>query len=330
MTWSMQSLSDLATGYWASSVLSTAVKLNLFPVVNGDGTDANAVATALETSARHTGILLDALVSLNLLTRDEGVYRIEQSAQPFLSPDSPTCILGALRYNIDLYPLWGNLDACLKTGAPVIPQDAHLGKDPSFTRNFALGMHSRALAMAPVLIPALNLDGRGRLLDVASGPATFTRFLLEKYPELTASAFDLPPILAVAEELTEASDVKDRLDFHPGSYLEDTLPTGYDAVLYCGALHQENHESAGRVFGMIHDSLQTGGRAYIVDLMTDAEGTSPSMSLLFSLNMLLTSPRGQVFSDTETMELMSAAGFTNLNRTEAPGSPYWIVTGDKA
>lgn len=330
MTWSMQSLSDLATGYWASSVLSTAVKLSLFPAVEGSGASATDVATKLETSPRHTEILLNALVSLDLLTREDGLYRIEESARSFLETSSPTCILGALRYNIDLYPLWGNLDTCLTTGKPVIPLDAHLGNDPDRTRNFAMGMHSRGLAMAPVLIPALDMSGRSRLLDVACGPATFTRFLLEKYPDMTASAFDLPPILAVAKELSQSHPCGDRLDFHPGSYLEDTLPLGYDAAMYCGALHQENHESASNVFRMMHDSLNPGGRAYVVDLMTDDAGTAPSMSLLFSLNMLLTSPRGQVFSDTETIQLMETCGFTNLERTEAPGSPYWIVTGDKA
>ena len=270
------------------------------------------------------------MVSLNLLSVTDGRYDIEASARPFLSPTGPKSMLGALHYNNDLYPLWGQLDACVRNGDQVIPKDNHLGFDPEKTRHFVLGMHSRALGMAPSLIPAIPINGHSRLLDVACGPATFSRHLLAANPGLNATAFDLPPILEISEELTRASDVGERMTFHPGDYHSDTLPTGFDAALYCGALHQESQDSALDVFQKIHTALDAGGSAFIVDLMTNRDRTAPVMSTLFSLNMLLTSPSGEVFSDTDTMSLLEEAGFTNLSRTEAPGTPYWIITAKKA
>ena len=239
-------------------------------------------------------------------------------------------MLGALHYNNDLYPLWGQLDTCVRNGDQVIPKDNHLGFDPEKTRHFVLGMHSRALGMAPSLIPAIPINGHARLLDVACGPATFSRHLLQANPALHATAFDLPPILAISEELTRASDVGERMSFQPGDYHSDTLPTGFDAALYCGALHQESQASALDVFQKIHTALDSGGTAFIVDLMTNNERTAPIMSTLFSLNMLLTSPSGEVFSDTDTMTLLEKAGFTELARAEAPGTPYWVITAKKA
>jgi SAM-dependent methyltransferase len=329
MNWTMESLSSLATGYWGSSVLSAAVSLDLFRTVDGDGNTAEEVAALLELSDRHSLVLLNALVSLDLLKIEDGRYRIEESAVPFLSPSSPSCILGALRYNIDLYPLWGRLADCIKEGEPVIPKDAHLGNDPQKTRNFVMGMHSRALAMAPTLVPHLDMSDRKRLLDVASGPATFSRFIIEKYPDLALTAFDLPPVLAVAEELIMKTTVAERVDFHPGNYRTDNLPTGFDAVFYCGALHQENKETALQLFKKIYASLDEGGRLYVVDLMTNEAGTAPAMSVLFSLNMLLTSPFGQVFSDSDTMALLSEAGYRDLSSKDAKGSPYTIITALK-
>ncbi len=329
MNWTMESLSDLATGYWKSGVLSAAVKLQLFAAFENGPTSCNAAAQELGCSARHLEILMNALVSINVLTLSDGLYAIEPSAQDYLSPTGSMSMLGALQYNNDLYPLWGMLDKCVTQGDQVIPKDNHLGFDPEKTKHFVLGMHSRALGMAPNLIPAINLNGHRKLLDVACGPATFSRQLLSTHKDLTATAFDLPPILAISEELTKSTDVADRMSFHPGDYHNDPLPTGYDAVFYCGALHQETPASAKQVFEKIYASLDDGGTAFIVDLMTDTTRTAPIMSTLFSINMLLTSPGGEVFSDTDTMALLEEAGFKDLSRSEASGTPYWVITAQK-
>ena len=130
MTWTMESLSDLATGYWKSGVLAAAVKLNLFGALDAGPADAPTLADKTSTSERHLRNLLDAMVSLNLLSVTDGRYDIEASARPFLSPTGPKSMLGALHYNNDLYPLWGQLDACVRNGDQVIPKDNHLGFDP--------------------------------------------------------------------------------------------------------------------------------------------------------------------------------------------------------
>ena len=330
MSWTMESLSDLATGYWKSGVLASAVKLNLFAAFEDGPANSETLALKTNSAERHLRNLLDAMVSLNLLSVSNGLYDIESSARDFLSPSGSMSMLGALRYNNDLYPLWEDLDVCVRNGDQVIPKDNHLGFDPEKTRHFVLGMHSRALGMAPGLIPAIPINGHTRLLDVACGPATFSRHLLAANPNLHATAFDLPPILKISEELTQASDVADRMAFHPGDYHNDPLPTGFDAVLYCGALHQESQESARDVFEKIFKALDPGGTALVIDLMTDTSRTAPVMSTLFSLNMLLTSPGGEVFSDSDTMSLMKEVGFTDMVRNEAPGTPYWVISATKA
>ena len=326
----MNDIMRLATGYWPAAALNAAVTLGLFDALDAAPLPADAVASRLNTSPHHTRELLDALAGLALLEKNGGKYAIAATAQKFLSPRGEASILGALRYNNDLYPIWGKLAESVRCGKPAVPPHAHLGDDPERTRRFVLGMNSRALGLAPSLLPALEIADNTALLDVACGAGTFSRLLAEKMPGLRVTQFDLPPVLAVARELAQGNP---RINFVPGDYHHDPLPGGsrgrspssaFDTVLYCGALHQETPESAAALFKKIRASLAPNGRAVIVDLMTDATSTNPVFARLFSINMMLTNEGGRVFTLDETETLLRGAGFTQTT-SRLLDIPYGVV-----
>jgi SAM-dependent methyltransferase len=267
---------------------------------------------------------------MEVMEKNGDAYRLSPGVSPFLDRSSPTCMLDALQFNMDLYQLWGRLGTCMKEGKPVLPPSAHLGDDPARTRRFTLGMHSRALAMAPALIPSLEMKGCSSLLDVGSGPGTFSRVLAETYPKLNVTLFDLPPVLAIGKELIGQTGVASRIKFHNGDYRKDPVPTGFDAVLYCGALHQEEPEGARRLFGKLYDSVNPGGRLYVVDIMLAADRTQPLFSVLFSLNMMLISPQGRVFAEEDVLHCVGQAGFEKARCLKPKGCPYWVVKAGKA
>ncbi|MEI6972327.1 MAG: methyltransferase [bacterium] len=338
MSWTIDKFMQLSTGYWPASVVSAAVQLGIFEILEGKGSTARDAAARLSTPEGHVAELLDALTALDILEKwtepgqspeREPVYKIKPSAAQFLTRSGAWCILDALRYNTDLYQIWGRLADCVKTGKPVIPVGAHLGGDPERTRRFALGMHSRALAMAPALLPAIDVRGRMRLLDIASGPGTFSTQLAERYPGLEVTLFDLPPVLSVAKTLVADRSCASRVAFRPGDYHSDPLPTGFDAVLYSGALHQEEPAFAASLFKSIFDVMDPGGRLFVVDMMLQPGRTEPLFSILFSINMMLTSPAGRVYSEDVVRHLLSQAGFEDTNCKRLTECPYWVVTADK-
>ncbi len=329
MNWNMGSLMDLATAYWKSAALQAGVELNLFGAVRMPATAA-AVSAAVSAPADYVFDLLDALAAMGLLVKEGDTYRLEPSAAPFLDPTNPVNILAALQFNADLYPLWGRLGETVRHGTPALPPQAHLGDDPARTRRFAMGMHGRALGLAPMLLPALEATGvSGRVLDLACGPGTFGRLWAERAPAMQLTQFDLPAVLAVARELAAASPAAPRLRFVSGDYRRDPLPGGFDAVFYCGALHQENEATARALFASIRGALAGGGRVVVVDLMCEAARTAPVFANLFSLNMRLTSPFGRVFTVPQTCALLEAAGFEAAEGRMIPHIPYALVTAQR-
>lgn len=326
MDWNMGQLMDVATGYWKSCVLSAAVELNLFDHIEPDGTDAKTLARKTGSSAQHLTELLDALCALGVLEKRGRRYCFAGGAEALLSRDSATCMLDALRFNVDLYPLWGRLAQTVREGRPALPHGAHLGHDPERTRRFVMGMHSRALGMAPLLLPALDLTGVERLLDVASGPGTFSRLLAEQRENLHVTQFDLPPVLEVAESLTAQSTARSRMRFATGDYHRDELPGDHDAALLCGAIHQEDEASATTILRNIRNALKPGGRLLLVDIMLEENRVGPLFSNLFSINMMLTSPSGRAFSATQLIRVAQGAGWAHVECRAIPPSPYWLLT----
>lgn len=329
MDWTVAKLTDMATGYWPAALLSAAVELGVFPLLDGEGAEAATVANRLEASPRHTRQLLDALTALGLLIKTGETYRLEPSAVPFLSPAGSTCLLDALRFNTDLYPLWGRLSHCVKEGEPALPPAAHHGANPALTRHFVLGMHSRALAMAPALLPAIGVRPNDRLLDVGAGPGTFSILLAEQHPALQVTVFDLPPILAIAGELVLRSPAADRISFQPGDYRKDSLPADLDSALFCGALHQETPDSAAAIFRKIFAALKPGGRLFVVDMMLAANQIEPAFSALFAVNMMLMNTTSRVFNEPEVRDLLVRTGFAATECARLTACPYWVVTAAK-
>lgn len=325
-TWDMGRLMDLATGYWQSAALSAGVELNLFDALADHEATAGALADTLGASPHYLTELLDALAAIELLAKTGDTYRIAPEARPLLSPNSATCMLDALRFNTDLYALWGRIPEAVRQGRPALSPGAHLGTDSDRTRRFVMGMHSRAMGVAPALLPSLDPVGAHTLLDMAAGPGTFSRLLAEQHPELQVIQFDLPPVLEVARTLTPADHpAANRITFRTGDYHRDPLPGPVDWILLCGAIHQEDEQSVPALFRSVRAALTPGGRFSIVDLMLNANRTGPLFSNLFSINMMLTSPKGRVHEAKQLESWLYEAEFKSLETVRPAHSPYWII-----
>lgn len=327
---------ELATGYWNSATLLAANELDLFGALAAGPLPASTVAIRLHTGPRATAMLLDACAGLGLLTKQEQVgeptYANTPATAAFLVPGSPGYLGGAIRWGADQYGAWGRLALAVRADAPAVPPADHLGDDPEQTRIFMLGMHNRALGVARGVTHFLDFGGVCRLLDIGGGSGAYALLLAAQYPELHATVLDLPGIVTVAQELIGQSDVRDRVRTLPGDATTGDYGEGiYDGVLLSGVLHQMSPTTIRRMFAGAWNALIPGGRIIVCDVMLDATKTQPTFSTLFSLQMLLTSAEGAVFSAAECAEWLTEAGFADVNiQPLPPPLPYTVVSALKS
>jgi hypothetical protein len=76
--------------------------------------------------------------------------------------------------------------------------------------------------------------------------------------------------------------------------------------------------------------LAPGGIVCILDMMTDASRTRPKYSVLFSVNMALTTENGWAFSDEDLGGWLAEAAFRDSSvRPLAPPMPHWLTSAVK-
>ncbi len=330
---SVPEIVDLASAFYGSAVLFAALDMGVFKEIEEAGGSAELwpLSQEMGVSARGLGLLLDACVAVGVLGKSEGTYYNTPAGRAALVPGGPADLSKAIRYNEDVYPLWGRLAQLARTGRPVEPPKLHLGDDPERTRRFALSMRGRALAIGRGVVPMLDLSGCSRLLDLAGGPGTYAELIAKANPGLSAVTVDVPAVSAVAAECVAEAGLADRIECRAGDYHSDEYePEAYDAVTIFGALHQESPDQIRDILARANRALRPGGRIFILDMMTDRTHTEPAFSALFAVNMALTTENGWVFSDEELKSWLCETGFDPADAHPVPPPmPHWILSAVK-
>ncbi|MBI4473554.1 MAG: methyltransferase domain-containing protein [Acidobacteria bacterium] len=306
-------ITKLATGYWSSMVLIAANRLGVFSQLSDAALSASDLAARCSSNPRGMEMLLNACVAERLLVKDDGLYRNSATAQLFLVRGSKAFLGDALKYTEDLYPVWGKLEDAVRTSRPPLPAEDYLGTDREKTRNFVYGMHNRALGIASAVVAGLNLEGRRQLLDVGGGPGTYSILLAQKTPGLRCTVLDLAPVVDIAGEIIASYGCADRVGVMAGDYSKTDFPSGNDAVLMSGMMHRELEDTCRTLLSKAFRSLEKGGIVIVSDVMFDDDSkTSPRLSALFALNMMLTSEAGSTHAQTTFIRWMGDAGVVDL------------------
>ena len=88
-----------------------------------------------------------------------------------------------------MYPAWGKLAEFAQTGKPVEKPEIHLGEDATRTKAFAASMFGRAMGIGKSIVPMLD-ELKGKLLDLAGGPAAYAILMCQANPSLTVTTVD--------------------------------------------------------------------------------------------------------------------------------------------
>jgi len=309
---------DLANAFWGSATLFAAADCGVFAALGRGPATREELAVGIGLPPRSLGMLLDALVGLELLTKAEGRYANTPEADAFLVPGKPGSLAQALGYNAGLFPAWGRLSEAIRSDRPVVESPTYLGKDPVKTRAFVMGMHGRALGLGAAIVRAIDLEGRRHLVDVGGGPGTLAVLLCRKSPRLRATVIEVPAVAEVGRELVAEAGLSDRIQFLPGDAFTGELGRGYDAALVSGLLHREPAEACALLCRRLFAALESGAGIFVVDVMRDSTRVAPAFATLFGLNMLLTSERGGCHADVDHVDWLTAAGFANVGIERLP------------
>jgi len=313
-------LFETIRAFMPSRVILTALELDVFTAL-GNGCDACELAKRISSDARATELLLNALVSLGLLQKQNGTFSNTAPAARFLADGSPDSARQAQLHTANMWKRWSTLTESVKTGSPA-PRNC----DERDVNSFIAAMDHSARGRVRAITQAIGVNGTRRMLDLGGGSGAYSIAFAKTAPELHSEIIDMADVAPIAQKHIADAGLSDRITVRGGDMLTVDLPAqSYDFVLLSSICHMFSPEENRALFARARAALAPKGRIAIADFIANPDKASPRSAALFALNMLVATRGGATYSEPEYESWLKSAGFAEVRRIRMPGPVNLIV-----
>lgn len=313
---------------------SVAVKLGVFESLGTGPLAAAEVAHIIKADERGTTLLLEALEALGYVERKKGRYANTRMTAKWLLRNSPTSLASGLPFFEGMvFDRWGHLEESIRRGKPAIYGYEWLEEHPGSWRVYQEGMIAIARLAADEVVARVRLPARARrLLDVGGGHGLYSIRFCHRYPELSATVFDLPQALELARETIAAEGIGDRVAVSAGDFWVNDMGTGYDVALLFNIVHAHRPDKNIALLRKVSAGLNPGGTVVIMEQITGDVAGSAAKALvrLQGLNYY-NDLEAQTYTFEEIASWLAEAGFTKPTRIDLRRMPgFALVLGTNA
>jgi predicted O-methyltransferase YrrM len=289
---------EVGFSFWASKVLLTAVKLDVFTHLGDRAMTGEELGKALDIHPRGIFDFFDALVALGFLYRDgnsaQGRYRNTEATAQFLNKQQEGYIGGILEMcNDRLFHFWGDLEDALKTGQPQNELKHSqksmfeaLYEDASRLEQFINAMAGISQGNFQVFANKFDFSNYHTLCDVGGASGLLSKLVAQQHPHMQCITFDLPEVTPIAQKAIEQAKLSDRIQVVSGNFLTDSLPKA-DVITMGMILHDWNLEKKKHLIRLVYEALPENGAFVAIENLIDDDRRNNAFGLLMSLNMLI-------------------------------------------
>ena len=317
-------LFDLMAGFVHSQVLLACVRLGLFDALRDQPATVAALAQRTGVPEAELQRLLLSAVTLGLLEHRSGgrlglgplgvpltthpaiAQMVEHNQLLYQDLSDPLAFLRQDRQG-DMAGYWpyahGGLAAVQAPGA-----------------NEQVGRYSDLMAesqgfMVHEILSSYFFDEHRCVLDVGAGKGRFVTELARHAPHLRLQMFDLPPVLERARERVAQAGLSERISLHPGSFIDDPLPTGADLITLVRVLHDHPDAVVRNILHKAHAALPPGGVLLVAEPMAqDADAPAQHQADAYFHFYLMAMGAGRLRTAQEIRALLREAGFTAIEQ----------------
>jgi SAM-dependent methyltransferase len=312
-------------------IIGAAASNKVFDSLESGPKTAEQISEETGASERGLRAIMNALVGLELLKKDRHhKYSLTPESAAFLVSNKPGTLAKFFPMNMkQLIPLWLKLDETVRTGRPAEARNQERPGTEFFSElveNIIPVSYGSAQALGDHLRLAKAKD-EVLVLDLAAGSGIWGIVLAQKSPQVQVTAVDWSGMIPTTKRITEKFGVRDRFEFIEGDLLEADFGRGYDIATLGHILHSEGEERSRRLLKKAFRALKSGGTIAIAEWLVNDERTGPPPSLMFAVQMLVNTEKGDTFSFNEIKGWLEEAGFKKARTFKAPGpSPLILAT----
>ncbi len=313
-----EALFDLVAGFVNSQALMALVELRVLHRLAHGPQNAEAFGLTSEIPVARMQMLLQAGAALGLLTRQrDGRFGLAMRGAALLAVPG---LEAMVRHHRALYADLADPVGFLKGGhstqlAQFWPYvfGASGAVDPEVTAVYSTLMAESQTLVAEDTLRMVDLKGVRRLMDVGGGTGAFLTAVGVAYPQMHLDLFDLPVVVTGAQARLGAAGLMGRTTIHPGSFRDDSLPLGADAISLVRVLYDHDDSTVRRLLTSVHATLPPGGRLIVSEPMSGGTVPDRATDVYFAF-YTAAMQTGKTRSGAEIAGLLHEAGFVSLQQ----------------
>lgn len=291
-------INELTWGYRASRILQVAVQLRIFTHLSEKSFTSEDLSSLCSAKNYLLEKVLIACSAMGLLKKEGDLYRNTELSEQYLVEGKSLYQGNIISHSANVWEFWNNLpNALLNEARREDPADSH--------RNFILGMHNVMMGgRGNLFIDNIDLSGRKKMFDAGGGPGTYCVLACQKYPELTATVFDLPETIVITKEILKKENMLGSISVQEGSWETDNFGEENDIVLLSNILHGSESQAEMKL-KKAYQSLVSGGMVVIQEFLLDNSKAGSLIPALFNVMV-------GAYSQEELFAVIQKAGFSDV------------------
>ncbi len=310
-----RALFDLIQGFVQSQVLMALVGTGALTALAEGPADSPRLARLTGLPPERAEVLFRAAAGLKLIRRRAGRWQLTVRGAAFLAVPG---LEAMVRHHTALYRdladpvafFRGETESELAKFWPYV-FGAGAAADPDLAERYSQLMTD---SMGPVAEDTLQLvDFRGitELMDVGGGSGAFLAAVGAAYPQLKLALFDLPAVVPAAEARFRDAGMADRVRLLPGSFRDDPLPRGADAISLVRVLFDHSDNTVAGLLRAVHVALPPGGRLIVSEAMGGGKAPDRHTDVYMAV-YTLAMQTGRTRSAEEIAGILASLGYVDV------------------
>jgi SAM-dependent methyltransferase len=331
-------LRSIANGLRASQALVVAARLNVADHLARGPRDAHELARATGANAVALNRVMRALCALGVFTETSSGHFSLNAEGHLLRSDVPGSFrAGVLFLAGDVrWRCWSDLLETVMTGVSAserllgMPLFEFYAAHPEESRMHDDAMRAFSATHTAALLNAIEFPETGVVVDVGGGTGQLLAAILATHPRLRGVLYDLPSVVADADQVLNSAEVADRCTVERGSFF-DAVPRYGNIYLFKQVIHDWDDERADAILRSCRQCVPPDARLLIIERrMPEFAEPRPAAEAYFAdLEMLVMAPGGRERTEAEFAALLANAGFEHL-RASPTSSPLWVFEAQPA
>lgn len=323
---------DVIFAVYGYPALLLAHRLKVFALLAAGPRTIEDICNSLNIKQRPAEAILTAATALGFLSLQEGRYSLTAVSEEYLLEKSPNYFGFFWDLMIDNYQVssFTSLEKAILTDAPQAYGGGDIFKSHEeqieLLQRFTRGMHSISRTSAFFWPDVADFSQHRVMLDVAGGSAAHSIGAALKLPNVKVIFLDFRQVCEIAQEYINQYGLQERIKTQEINIWSDHWPAA-DLHFFSNIYHDWTAEKCHFLTAKSFNSLESGGRIVIHEMLYDDQKTGPFAPAAFSM-MMMGWTEGKQYSGLELSTMLKEIGFEDIQIHKAFGY-YSIVTGRK-